>query len=366
MCQREEQAVPDGRRSTLHEGCPAATMLLAPQEKAQLQAKHAALRSLEADFFGGRTARQVARAWKVEQAPPAPESRAPPRETHEAKARRAKALARLGIASTRGAHETRLTLWPGYRALEDGDVLCTIQRPSSNWRSVARAEYFRRRLLLRARALAVCGLELRSLRVQLVEPTHARGARMELHEGRVHATGPTPGAPPQDCVVVQAGGRFGAHLHVDRLDGPNVGDALCGWLASRGAPLDGIDEAALDALEAEAEVRTRRRDARQVWRAIQCVCGTRTEVPLAEVTEAFATTDDALDPFKAPFALDVFGGAATVSLAQLKRGLHRLLKCRARGVGLEPAPADDDADVDAYADDYADDAFDEDPAAKAS
>jgi len=347
-------------------------MLLAPQEKAHLQAKHAALRSLEADFFGGRTARQVARAWKVEQAPPAPESRAPPRETHEARARRAKALARLGIASTSGAHETRLTLWPGYRALEDGDVLCTIQRPSSNWRSVARAEYFRRRLLLRARALAVCGLELRSLRVQLVEPTHARGARVELHEGRVHATGPAPGEPPQDCVVVQAGGRFGSHLHVDRLDGPNVSDALCGWLASRGAPLDSIDEAALDALEVEADVRTRRRDARQVRRAVRCVC-TRTEVPLAEVAAAFGTADEALDPFKGPFALDVFGGASTVSLACLKRGLHRLLKCRARGVGLEApvlpgppaAPAEDDADVDAYADDYADDAFDEDPAPKA-
>ena len=85
----------------------------------------------------------------------------------------------------------------------------------------------------------------------------------------------------------------------------------------------------------------------------------------------------------------VFGGGAVVSLAQLKRGLHRLLKCRRRGVGLEapplsvvgppipggapvPAPpADDggdggadDADVEAHADEYADDAFDEDPSEK--
>ena len=180
--------MPDGRRSTLHEGCPAATMLLAPQEKAQLQAKHAALRSLEADFFGGRTARQVARAWKVEQAPPAPESRAPPRETHEAKARRAKALARLGIASTRGAHETRLTLWPGYRALEDGDVLCTIQRPSSNWRSVARAPLTKRRW--RSQTPRARGVRIRPPVVQVVAA--ARPPALVSRGPRVRLARPTP------------------------------------------------------------------------------------------------------------------------------------------------------------------------------
>ena len=58
-----------------------------------------------------------------------------------------------------------------------------------------------------------------------------------------------------------------------------------------------------------------------------------------ELREAFLyAPTDVLDPFKAGPWEDVFGGGAVISLAQLKRGLHRLLKCRRRGVGLEAPP----------------------------
>ena len=366
-------------------------MLLAPREKAQLQSRREALRRLEEDFFGGKTTRQVQQTWRV----PSQNYRAPKQDSFEAAARRAKALARLGIADADcEKRETRLTLWPAYKDLSDGDVLCTIQQPSNGtWRSVAQAEHLRRRLLLRVKALAVCGLELHSVRVHLVEPpSTARTASVELDDGTIHTTKPTQAETIDRPVAVQVCGVFGGHLYVDRLDGARVGDSLCGWLAARGAPLASIDEEALLEVEKEADSITRRSDARKCLKAVRALCGHRSEMRFDELREAFLyAPTDVLDPFKAGPWEDVFGGGAVISLAQLKRGLHRLLKCRRRGVGLEapplsvvgppifggplpaPPPADDaaddgggvdDAEVEAHADEYADDAFDEDPSEK--
>ena len=360
-------------------------MLLAPREKAQLQSKHEALRRLEEDFFGGKTTQQVQQTWRV----PPQTYRAPNQDSFEAAARRAKALARLGIADLHGEkRETRLMLWPAYRELRDGEVLCTVQRPSSaSWRSVAQAESLRRRLLLRVKALAVCGLELHCVRVQLVEPpSSAKTAAVELDDGTIHTTKPAKAETIDRPVAVQVGGVFGGHLYVDRLDGTRIGDAFCGWLAARGAPLALVDEEALLEVEKAADARTRLSDARKCLKAVRALCGHRSEMRFDELREAFLyAPTDVLDPFKAGPWEDVFGGGAVISLAQLKRGLHRLLKCRRRGVGLEapplsvvgppipggapvPAPpADDDgdvvddADVEAHADEYADDAFDEEP-----
>ena len=139
-------------------------------------------------------------------------------------------------------------------------------------------------------------------------------------------------------------------------------------------------------VEKEADSKTRRSDARKCLKAVRALCGHRSEMRFEELREAFLyAPTDVLDPFKAGPWEDVFGGGAVISLAQLKRGLHRLLKCRRRGVGLEapplsvvgppifggpppaPPPADDaaddgggvdDAEVEAHADEYADDAFD--------
>ena len=359
-------------------------MLLAPREKAQLQSKHEALRRLEEDFFGGKTTQQVQQTWRV----PPQTYRAPEQDSFEAAARRAKALARLGIADLHGEkRETRLILWPAYRDLRDGEVLCTVQRPSSaSWRSVAQAESLRRRLLLRVKALCVCGLELHSVRVQLVEPpSSAKTAAVELDEGIIHTTKPAQAENVDRPVAVQVGGVFGGHLYVDRLDGLRIGDAFCGWLAARGAPLASVDEEALLEVEKAADARTRFSDARKCLKAVRALCGHRSEMRFDELREAFLyAPTDVLDPFKAGPWEDVFGGGAVISLAQLKRGLHRLLKCRRRGVGLEapplsvvgppipggaPVPAppaddggdEDDADVEAHADEYADDAFDEEP-----
>ena len=311
-------------------------MLLAPREKAQLQSKHEALRRLEEDFFGGKTTRQVQQTWRV----PSQNYRAPKQDSFEAAARRAKALARLGIADADcEKRETRLTLWPAYKDLSDGDVLCTIQQPSNGtWRSVAQAEHLRRRLLLRVKALAVCGLELHSVRVQLVEPpSTARTASVELDDGTIHTTKPTQAETIDRPVAVQVCGVFGGHLYVDRLDGARVGDSLCGWLAARGAPLASIDEEALLEVEKEADSITRRSDARKCLKAVRALCGHRSEMRFDELREAFLyAPTDVLDPFKAGPWEDVFGGGAVISLAQLKRGLHRLLKCRRRGVGLVP------------------------------
>ena len=313
-------------------------MLLAPREKAQLQSKHEALRRLEEDFFGGKTTRQVQQTWRV----PSQNYRAPKQDSFEAAARRAKALARLGIADADcEKRETRLTLWPAYKDLSDGDVLCTIQQPSNGtWRSVAQAEHLRRRLLLRVKALAVCGLELHSVRVQLVEPpSTARTASVELDDGTIHTTKPTQAETIDRPVAVQVCGVFGGHLYVDRLDGARVGDSLCGWLAARGAPLASIDEEALLEVEKEADSITRRSDARKCLKAVRALCGHRSEMRFDELREAFLyAPTDVLDPFKAGPWEDVFGGGAVISLAQLKRGLHRLLKCRRRGVGLEAPP----------------------------
>ena len=83
-------------------------MLLAPREKAQLQSRREALRRLEEDFFGGKTTRQVQQTWRV----PSQNYRAPKQDSFEAAARRAKALARLGIADAVCEKRETRELWP--------------------------------------------------------------------------------------------------------------------------------------------------------------------------------------------------------------------------------------------------------------
>mmetsp|Transcript_15058 Transcript_15058/g.44959 ORF Transcript_15058/g.44959 Transcript_15058/m.44959 type:complete len:229 (-) Transcript_15058:869-1555(-) len=170
---------------------------------------------------------------------------------------------------------TRLTLWPEYGALVDGEVLATVVRaPGAEWRGLAAAEAARRGLLLRMRALATAGPPgfLRTAAVSLLEVGEQlsgrpqRCAQLELDDGCIYVTAPSEmrvdGMDQVPIALapleVQVAARFRKHFHVDTLFGPlvqnplDLADALVGWLAAHGAPIFDVDAAALRAAEAAA------------------------------------------------------------------------------------------------------------------
>ena len=251
---------------------------------------------------------------------------------------------------------TRLTFYPRYASLAEGELAVTVERFGASWRDAAAAEAARRRLVHRLRGLRAGGAPLARAAVDLVDASAPRRrAAVELDAaGVVHVSRPKAreehGA--RGGWRCQAATRRGGNVFVEALggDAPDprcLGDALVGWLAALGMPAGDIDAAAVDRVERSLRRRAAGEAGRRVAAAVRQLCGAHpVEANYAALLRALAAPEAALAALGPPAAAadlaDVFLGgrppadpeAAYVPLGELRRGLRRLFDC----VDLEPPP----------------------------